>query len=81
MGPIADRYRDSLGGLSPRTVVELGRDSDDRIRAQLIFDDRRVAVAALLALSPDVEVVGPAELRAELREVAERAIQRNSATG
>lgn len=81
MGPIADRYRDSLGGLSPRAVVELGRDSHDRLRARMTFDDRRVAVAALLALSPDVEVVGPAELRAELRDVAERAIQRNSATG
>jgi hypothetical protein len=35
----------------------------------------------LLALSPDIEVIGPAELRAELREVAEGAIERNSATG
>jgi predicted DNA-binding transcriptional regulator YafY len=77
MGPIAERYRGSLGGLSPRAALELGRGADGRMRARLTFDDRRGAVAALLALSPDVEVIEPAELRAELREVAGRAIDRN----
>lgn len=77
LGPIAERYRGSLGGLSPRVTVELGRGDDDRMRARLTFDDRRAAVAALLALSPDVEVIEPPELRAELRDVARRALERN----
>ena len=76
LGPLARRYRDALGALSPRAAVEEGTDGDGWVRQELVFDDLRVAVAALLALSPEVEVLGPDELRVDLAVVARRVAER-----
>ena len=77
-GPLARRYRDSFGGLSPRVASEMPPDAAGWSTQELDFDDRRVAVAALLSLSPDVEVLEPSDLRAELVATAQAAIQRQS---
>src|SRR3954453_6516755 len=59
LGPLAQRHRDDLGGLSPRAVAEDPPDNDGWVEQTLVFDNRRVAIAALLALAPEVEVIAP----------------------
>lgn len=80
LGPLARRYRDSLGGASPRAAHEEAADADGWVRQTLVFDGSRVAVAALLALSPDVEVLEPVELREDLAAVARQVIDRCQST-
>lgn len=62
LGPQARRYRDRLGPTSPRDVREEPPDAAGWSRQQLLFDDAAVAAAALLALAPEVEVLGPPDL-------------------
>jgi len=70
LGPDAQRHRDALGSLAPREVAGEREDGDGWIRQTLVFDSADVARAALLALAPDVEVLAPGEVRADLRRVA-----------
>ena len=81
LGPLAQRYRDSLGAIAPRAVEEVTPEPDGWVRQTLLFDSRDVAVAALLALSPEVEVLAPAELRDHLGAAAQRVIERCRSTG
>jgi predicted DNA-binding transcriptional regulator YafY len=76
LGPLAQRHRDDLGGLSPRAVAEDLPDNDGWIEQTLLFDDQRVAIAALLALAPEVEVIAPNDLRLDLVAVARETIER-----
>jgi predicted DNA-binding transcriptional regulator YafY len=76
LGPLAQRHRDDLGGLSPRSVEEDPPENDGWVEQTLLFDDRRVAIAALLALAPEVEIVAPDDLRYDLVAVAQAAIER-----
>jgi predicted DNA-binding transcriptional regulator YafY len=77
LGPIGRRYKDALGAIAPRAATEEEADGDGWVRQTLTFDDRRVAVAALLALAPDVEVIEPVDLREELAATARGLIERN----
>ena len=82
LGPTAQRYRDALGAIAPRAVEDAAADADGGVRQTLLFDDERVAAAALLALAPEVEVLGPPTLRERLVAVAGAAIARQrSAAG
>lgn len=63
LGPTAMRFRDRIGPLAPREVTDERLDDDDWTDQRLTFDDTHVATAALLALSPEVEVLGPPRLR------------------
>jgi predicted DNA-binding transcriptional regulator YafY len=76
LGPLAQRHRDALGGLAPRAVTEDPPDNDGWVEQTLLFDDRRVAIAALLALAPEVEIIAPSDLRHDLVAVAEQTIER-----
>jgi predicted DNA-binding transcriptional regulator YafY len=76
LGPLAQRHRDDLGALSPRGVAEDPPDSYGWVAQTLLFDDRRVAVAALLALAPEVEIIGPDDLRYDLVDIARQTIKR-----
>lgn len=76
LGPLGQRHRDNLGPLSPRGVTDHGLQADGWVEQTLLFDDRRVAVSALLALAPDVEILAPAELREEMMAVAQAMIDR-----
>jgi predicted DNA-binding transcriptional regulator YafY len=76
LGPLAQRYRDDLGPLAPRAISEHGISANGWIEQKLLFDTRRIAVSALLALAPDVEIIEPAELRDDLIAVASEMIQR-----
>jgi predicted DNA-binding transcriptional regulator YafY len=76
LGPLAQRHRDDLGALSPRAVAEDPPDSRGWVEQTLHFDDRRVAVAALLALAPEVDVITPHDLRHDLVDVARQTIER-----
>ena len=76
LGPRAQRHRDDLGGLSPRSVAEDPPDNDGWVEQTLLFDDRRVAIAALLALAPEVEIIAPDDLRHDLVAVAQATIER-----
>lgn len=76
LGPLAQRFRDALGAVAPRTSTEIGTDADGWVRQWLLFDDRRVAVSALLALSPEVDVLEPAALRVDLAAFARQVIAR-----
>ncbi len=76
LGPLAQRHRDDLGALSPRGVAEDPPDSQGWVAQTLLFDDRRVAVAALLALAPEVEIIGPDDLRYDLVDIARQTIER-----
>jgi predicted DNA-binding transcriptional regulator YafY len=76
LGPLAQRHRDDLGRLSPRAVAEDLPDNDGWVEQTLLFDDRRVAIAALLALAPEVEVIAPNDLRLDLVAVARETIER-----
>jgi predicted DNA-binding transcriptional regulator YafY len=50
------------------------------VRQTLVFDDPDVAMAALFAVAPDVEVMEPTELREGLRTAAHQVAQRNTGT-
>jgi predicted DNA-binding transcriptional regulator YafY len=76
LGPLAQRHRDDLGGLSPRSVAEDPPDNDGWVEQTLLFDDRRVAIAALLALAPEVEIIAPDDLRHDLVTIAQATIER-----
>ncbi len=76
LGPLAQRHRDALGALSPRTVAEERPDDHGWVEQTLLFDDRRVAVAALLALAPEIVIVTPEDLRRDLIAVAMETIER-----
>ena len=77
LGPEAMRHRDDLGPLAPRAVSGQVAGADGWVEQTLEFDTPRVAVAALLALAPQVEVLEPADLRAELVETAGEIVVRN----
>jgi predicted DNA-binding transcriptional regulator YafY len=70
LGPRAQRFRSRLGPLAPRLVEEEATADDGWTLQALTFDDLGVARAALLALSPEVEVLGPPELRASIAAAA-----------
>lgn len=78
LGPTAQRYRDALGALGPRDVVDERLDRDGWRRQTLVFDTPAVAAAALLALAPEVEVVAPATLRDDLVGIARRVVERHT---
>ncbi|HSJ43260.1 MAG TPA: WYL domain-containing protein [Euzebyales bacterium] len=77
LGPDAQRHRDALGALAPREVAGEREEDDGWIRQTLVFDSPGVARAALLALAPDIEVLAPAEARADLRRVAHAVADRH----
>ena len=77
LGPTAQRYRESLGGLAPRHVRNEEVGPDGWTRQTLTFDTHEVARAALLALAPDIEVLAPATLRADVAGVARRVADRH----
>lgn len=79
LGPIGRRYKGALGAVAPRAASEEEPEPDGEgwVRQTLTFDDRRSAVAALLALAPDVEVIEPVALREELAAAARRLVERN----
>lgn len=79
LGPLAQRHRDTLGATSPRAAEEGAADADGWIPQTLVFDHPRVAVAALLALAPEVEVLEPTELRTELAAIARQLLDRCAA--
>ena len=76
LGPLAQRHRDDLGALAPRAVAEEPPDTKWLGRADAAFDDRRVAVAALLALAPEIEIISPDDVRDDLLAVARQTIER-----
>jgi predicted DNA-binding transcriptional regulator YafY len=76
LGPLAQQHRDDLGALSPRAAAEDPPGNDGWVEQTLLFDDRRVAIAALLALAPEVEIVTPGDLRDDLVAVAMQTIDR-----
>jgi predicted DNA-binding transcriptional regulator YafY len=78
LGPHAQRYRDALGPLAPRAISGQTAGADGWAQQTLTFDGPGVAVAALLALAPDVEVVSPASLRDDLAAAASQVMQRNT---
>jgi predicted DNA-binding transcriptional regulator YafY len=77
LGPRAQRYRDTLGPLAPRVAAHETTDADGWVRQTLVFDRLDVAMAALSALAPDVEVIAPAELRDDLRAAARQLARHN----
>ena len=77
LGPHAQRYRDALGALAPRETEQEPTGSDGWTRQTLVFDSADVAIAALLALAPEVEVLEPLELRDRLAATAHEVAQRN----
>ena len=77
LGPEAMRHRDDLGPLAPREVLEHVVGADGWVEQTLEFDTVQVAVAALLAVAPQVEVVEPGTLRVEMVETAKAIIARN----
>ncbi|CAN5853936.1 WYL domain-containing protein [soil metagenome] len=79
LGPGARRYRDVLGGIAPRAITdEHPVDADGWQRQTLLFDNAGIARAALLALAPDVEVLAPADLRADVGRVAHVIARRHT---
>jgi len=77
LGPGAQRHRDALGALAPREVADERGDADGWVRQTLVFDGAGAARAALLALAPDVEVLAPDEVRADLGRVADAVARRH----
>lgn len=77
LGPEAMRHRDDLGPLAPRAVSGQVACADGWVEQTLEFDASRVAVAALLALAPQVEILAPDDLRAELAKTAGEIATRN----
>jgi len=53
------------------------QDADGWVRQTLVFDGTGVARAALLALAPDVEVLAPDEVRADLARAAHAVATRH----
>jgi len=78
LGPRAQRYRDVLGAAAPRAVTDETRESNNWVRQKLLFDRPEVALAALLALSPEVVVIDPPDLRQALVDAAFAAAALNS---
>jgi predicted DNA-binding transcriptional regulator YafY len=78
LGPHAQRYRDALGPLAPRAVAGQSTGADGWVQQTLTFDSPDIAMAALLALAPDVEVVKPASLRDDLVAAAKQVAQHNT---
>jgi predicted DNA-binding transcriptional regulator YafY len=76
LGPAADRHKDSMGMLSPRSSTESARDPDGWARQTLLFDDREWALIALQALGPEVEILEPDDLREELAARARQLFDR-----
>jgi hypothetical protein len=76
LGPAARRFRDTLGAFAPRSAVASAPDSGGWTRETLVFDSQRIAAAALLALTPEVEVLSPGALREELAALARAAVER-----
>jgi predicted DNA-binding transcriptional regulator YafY len=76
LGPRAQRYRDALGAASPRSAQAAEPDSDGWTEQELVFDRLEVAASALLALGPDVEVLEPPALRAEMATIARAILER-----
>jgi predicted DNA-binding transcriptional regulator YafY len=81
LGPRAQQFREMLGPLSPRQVQVETADADGWLTQTLLFDHSQMAVAALLALAPDVEALEPAELRLQLAEAARQIVDRHSLRG
>jgi predicted DNA-binding transcriptional regulator YafY len=81
LGPAAMRHRDNLGPLAPRGITEHAATGDGWVVQTLLYDDRRVAVSALLALAPEIEVIAPDELRDELLAVARQVLERGKGSG
>lgn len=81
LGPIAYQHIGRLGALAPRAVSDVAIDADGWVRQTLLFDDRRMALAAVQAFVPDVEILEPADLRAALIANLERVIARGGAVG
>jgi predicted DNA-binding transcriptional regulator YafY len=77
LGPRAQRYRDVLGALAPRAVEQEPTGPDGWTHQTLVFDSHDVAVAALLALAPDVEVLDPPALRRGLAATADEVARHN----
>lgn len=77
LGPAAQRYRESLGALAPRDVRDEIMEPDGWTAQTLTFDTSDVARAALLALAPDIEVLAPGTLRADVADVARRVADRH----
>ena len=77
LGREARRHRDALGALTPREVADEREEADGWVRQTLVFDGAGVARAALLALAPDVEVLAPDEVRADLGRVAHAVARRH----
>lgn len=80
LGPMAQRYRDAAGALSPRAVAGEVTDDDGWVRQTLTYDSADVARAALLALAPDVEVLAPEALRDDIVTVARALAARHAGT-
>ncbi|MDQ6671239.1 MAG: WYL domain-containing protein [Chloroflexota bacterium] len=80
VGPDAQRYRDVFGAASPRQVADEVVEADGWVRQRLVFDSRRVARAVLLALSPEVEVIDPPDVRERLVAAALALARRNGRT-
>lgn len=70
LGPAAMLYRNRLGPLSPRIITDERTDEGGWTSQRMTFDDVNVATAALLALSPDVEVLEPPSLRDSIATAA-----------
>jgi predicted DNA-binding transcriptional regulator YafY len=78
LGPRAQQYRDLLGAAVPRAVDEDPPDGFGWVRQRLTFDSEDVAVAALLALAPEIEVVDPPRLRERVTTTAAAVVQRHT---
>ena len=78
LGPVAQHHRDSLGAAAPRAVTDELTDADGWTRQKLLFDGHRSALSAMLALSPEVEIVDPPEMRDAVVTAAMATIQRNT---
>jgi predicted DNA-binding transcriptional regulator YafY len=77
LGPVGQRHQGSMGPLSPRSATDPVPDGHGWATQTLTFDDRRVALAALQALAPDVEVLDPLDLRGDLVANARALADRN----
>lgn len=76
LGPDASAHVGAMGAMSPRQRTDASIDDDGWTRTRLVFDDVRAAAAALLALSPEVEVEDPPELRERMADLATQQLRR-----
>lgn len=58
-------------GYAAQVGWDAAADASGRARLDLPFEKLEYARAALLGFGPDVEVIGPAELRAQMAEAAD----------